>query len=354
MCLVKSGRGRLGQVAILFQTARAFYFSAILTTMDLMQALEVGTVGTYGKPERVITTVISKLFICGDTVLKVYKHEPFFFADLTDFNSRKEFIFEDFFWNNTTAPEVYRHLWGVKRQNGTSSLVPPTMGEDFIIEMSRIDDTQSLTKLLIDNTLTPAQVKQFIDVLVDTLAVLTRERRERLGHLFKKGLLQIMTEDVESMHLWLYDAQPYVTKKEADDIAGILRRAVAQEAYFASATELGAAIDNNSDNLLLVDGHASFIDIMPPMVIWRVVDEYATIARTIVDIEVLGNHNLSAAARTAYAHYGRTLPPVAALVHEIRGACIPWSYRHNLNQNETAEKFGSYAKEKVQELKNLL
>ena len=316
-----------------------------------MQELEAGSVGDYGKPERIITTVTSKVFIFGNRVLKVYKHEAFFFGDMRDPDSRKKFFFEDFFWNNNAAPEVYRHLWGVKGL----ALVPPTQGEDFIIEMSRIDDTQTLTKLATAGQLSPSHVAQFIDALVDTLCVLTKERHEHLEHLFKKGLLQIMREDIESMHKWLYTAQPYVIKKEADDIADLLRQGVEIEPYFSSSlTPVGAAIDNNSDNLLLLEGRASFIDIMPPMAIWRVVDEYATIARTIVDIEVLSGTELGEEARAAYAKRARKVPKIAQLVHEIRGGCIQWSYRHNLNQHELAQKFKESVFKKTSELKMVL
>jgi len=308
------------------------------------------------KPDKVIITVISKLFICGDKVFKVYKHERFLFADLSTFESRKEFFFEDFFWNNTAAPEIYRHLWGVVEKDNGFVLVPPTQGTDFVIEMSRIDDSQVLTKLLLAGTLKKNQVEPFIDALVDTMRTLTKERRERLEHLFQKGHPYIMREDIESLGDFMSGVEEFISKKEVASITGLLQKALKQEAYFTNTTpnELSVAIDNNSDNLLLLDGKPSFIDILPPMEIWRVVDEYAAIARTIVDIEVHGGKKLGKVARKVYKKHDIGVPPRAKLIHELRAAGIQWSYRHTLNQHEIAEKFGDFVRLKMKELEMLL
>ncbi len=324
--------------------------------MDLLEALKTGTVAEYGMPERAITTVISQLFIYKEKVVKVYKKEPFFFADLSNAVSRKEFVFEDFFWNNTAAPEIYRHLWGVVEKGGSLTLVPATQGEDFIIEMSRIDDSKTLTKLLSNASLRPELTAQFVDALVDILGVLTKERSAQLKHLFDKGLYAIMQEDIKSLRSWLYDSSEHIPKQTTDEIIEVLLRAFEKEPYFTSidTLQLSAAIDNNSDNMLLVDGRPSFIDIMPPMDIWRVVDEYATISRLFVDIEVLGNKKLGDVARAAYAKYQRDIPPVACLMHELRAACIQWPYRYMLKQDDVAKKFGEYAQKKMAELETAL
>ena len=324
--------------------------------MLLTEALEQGLVKEVGMPDRRIPTVISDLFVCGDKVFKRYKHELFFFADLLKFESRKEFFFEDFFWNNTAAPEIYRHLWGIEEKDGEYSLVPPTMGKDFLIEMSRIDDSQLLTKLLLDGKLTEKQVVLFIDALIDVLRILTAERKGHLAHLFNKGLPQIMCEDIQTFNTWMRERETHIKKEDSDALIAILEKALAQEPYFTEATRglLSAAIDNNSDNLLLLNHKPSFIDIMPPMEIWRVVDEYATIARTIVDIEVLGESKLGEVARERYKKYNRDIPPRAKLVHELRGAGIQWSYRHALGQHDIAERFGNYTKAKMEELEALL
>jgi len=324
--------------------------------MLLIEALEQGLVPELGKPEKIITTFISKLFIYSEQVFKVYKHEPFFFADLSAFKDRKGFFAEDFFWNNTAAPEIYQHLWGVKEQNGTFVLVPAGMGEDFMIEMRRIDDSKTLTKLLLAGKLSEEDAALFIDSLVDILRVLTRERRNELDHLFKKGLLQIMRDEMTSYHSWLEEGQSPIDKKEIASFIELLQRAVENIPYFTEMPEklLSVTIDNNSSNVLILEGKPSYIDIMPPLEIWRVVDEYSTIARTVADMEVLGGQKLGNAAREAYRKYGRAVPQAAQLAYEIRGAGIQWTYRHQLGEHDVAERFGNYTKTKMKELEALL
>ena len=322
--------------------------------MKFSEALQEGKTDL-GKPDKVVTTLVSNIFLFGEKVLKVYKHEKYFFADLLNFEPRKAFYAEDFFWNNTAAPEIYLHLWGVQEREGAFALVPPSMGEDFVIEMSKIDDSKTLAKLLVNKKLTKEQAVSFIETLVDTLATLTKERKDQLDDLFKKGLKGIMREDIKSLHSWMISQAPQVPKEDSDAVLELLMKTLEKEPYFTGVgSVLSAAIDNNCDNLILVNGKPSFIDIMPPMYIWRVVDEYATISRTIVDIEVLGGKELGEVARAAYAKYQRDIPPAVRLVHELRAAGIQWPYRYMLKQDDAAAKFGAYAKQKMQELKALL
>lgn len=137
-----------------------------------------------------------------------YKGRGILFADLSKFEARQEFISEDFFWNNAAAPEIYRHLWGVKASESDFELVPHLLGEDFIIEMSVIDDSNTLTKLLIENKLEESHVVPFIDTLVDTLATLTIERKDKLGFLYEKSLVQIMKDDIETLFVWIMNTSP--------------------------------------------------------------------------------------------------------------------------------------------------
>lgn len=325
-----------------------------IVDMKFSEALTSG--GTkYGLPDRVITTLVSDVFIFGEKVLKVYKKENFFFADLDNFASRKAFYEEDFFWNNVASPEVYLHLWGVKFEENKFELVPFGLGEDFVIEMSKIDDSQTLTKILLRSELTKKNTEDFIDALVDALENLTKERRQKLNHLFERGLKKIMLDDIQSLYDWML-TESRVTKLDSDAVRDLLIEAVHTEPYFSSTDmgSLSAAFDNNCDNLILIDGKPSFIDILSPMEEWRVVDEYATVSRTIVDIEVLQSGELGKLARAKYEEYGRDIPIIAKLTHELRAAAIQWPYRYMIKQGDIAEKFGEYTKNKMRELRTEL
>lgn len=321
--------------------------------MRFAEALEQGKT-EFGTPDRVVKTRISCIFIFGEKVLKVYNHETTFFADLLNFEPRKAFYIEDFFYNNTAAPEIYLHLWGVQERDSAFTLVPPSAGEDFVIEMSKIDDSQTFTKLLNENKLSKEQIEAFVVSLVDTLATLTRERKEQLAPLYEQGLLSIMQGNAQSLHDWMISV-PEVPKEMSDKVYTLLSKGLTEEAYFSDkGTPLCAAIDNNCDNLILLNGHPSFIDIMPPMVVWRLVDEYATLSRLIVDAEVLGGKDLGDAARAAYAKYQRSIPERVRVMHELRAASIQWPYRYMLKQEDLAQKFGVYAEAKIKELEQLL
>ncbi|HEY4517769.1 MAG TPA: hypothetical protein VJI74_02675, partial [Candidatus Paceibacterota bacterium] len=205
-------------------------------------------------------------------------------------------------------------------------------------------------------TLKKNQVEPFIDALVDTMRTLTKERRDQLEHLFQKGHPYNAREDIEDFRRFMSAADQFIGKREQSSFIALLKRALTQERYFATTAseKLSIVIDSNSDNLLLLDGKPSFIDILPPMEIWRVVDEYAAIARTIVDIEVHGGKKLGKVARKVYKKHDIGVPPRAKLIHELRAAGIQWSYRHTLNQHEIAEKFGDFVRLKMKELEMLL
>ena len=50
----------------------------------LIETIETGNFNKLGKPERIIETLISKLFFFGDDVYKVYKYNKAFFGDFSD------------------------------------------------------------------------------------------------------------------------------------------------------------------------------------------------------------------------------------------------------------------------------
>lgn len=320
--------------------------------MIFTDALEKGMT-RYGVPERVIDTLVSRVFIFEDRVIKVYRKEEFFFANLASFVPRKAFYEEDFFWNNNASPEVYLHLWGVVQEGEVFDFVPPNLGEDFAIEMSKIDDEQTLTKLLKRGEITTNHTKDFIASLVDTLAMLTRERRQKLDHLFQRGLYNIMVDNTQSLYDWMVSEKSF-DETIAKEIFDTLSKSLEAVPYFKELPieHLSAAFDNNCDNLILLNGKPSYIDILSPMEVWRVVDEYATVSRTIVDIEVIQSRELGKIARDAYSSYKRDLPKIAMLSHELRAAAIQWPYRYMINQPDLAEKYGEYTKEKLKELKD--
>ena len=119
--------------------------------MNLIQAFEENLVEDFNtfSPDKVIETIVSKIFFYGDKVYKIYKYEKFFFGDFSNQDFRKKFYEEDFYWNNTMAPHVYSALWGVKKNFNKYKLTDLSGAEDFFIEMKKFNDDKNLTNLLL-------------------------------------------------------------------------------------------------------------------------------------------------------------------------------------------------------------
>ena len=230
--------------------------------------------------------------------------------------------------------------------------MPPNIGEDFLIEMVKVDDTQTLCRLLQNQTLTPETTEAFIHMLVDRVTTLTRERKEKLQDIFSQGLYEVLKADIKTLHNWLSE-QPTIGVENAEAVVKLLCESLRTVPYFkaASETDMVAAFDNNLENLLLLDEKPSCMDILLPMRIWRVADEYAVISRTIVDIEVLAGKGLSDVARQAYVSYGRMPDPLVQMTHETRAGAIQWAGRAYNNKPEMAKKYEVYTKEKMAALR---
>ncbi|MEK7080602.1 MAG: hypothetical protein AAB925_02090, partial [Patescibacteria group bacterium] len=139
-------------------------------------------------PDKIIETIISKIFFYGDTVLKVYKYEKFFFGDFSSFQFRKDFYTEDFSQNQLMAPEVYLALHEVKK-NGE---------EDFFIEMKKFNDNNNLTNLLLQKRIGKNHLGTIAKEMVLRLKKLTESKKEKYKDYFKNKLLDIQLADLES------------------------------------------------------------------------------------------------------------------------------------------------------------
>jgi len=345
------------RVARFLQPPALFYFIfATIGAMRFAEALARGLVPEFGMPDKTITTLLSTLCLFGEKVIKVYKHEYFFFTDLADFDSRKEFYFEDFFWNNLMAPEIYLSLRGVTHAGGAYTVVDPEDGEDFFIEMSKIDDSTILTKTLLRGLVSVDQIEHMTRTLVHKLRLLTIERKEKLKSQFSQTLQDIQRRYIEDLRAWAILADPYVDTQETDKILDLVTKAVEKEEYFKSGSEskLSVVIDTNSDNLLFVEGKPSFIDIMPPKQDWKVTDEYFPISRLAMDAYVLGSTELGDAVHRVYSTFRPAPPPMVRLIYDIETALIQWPYRHMLDDHETAERYKQFLLPTVEELKALL
>lgn len=322
--------------------------------MKLIDALEKGEVKEFGKPENVLETAISKLFFFGNDVVKVYKHGKYFFANLEDLAPRRKFFQDDFSWNHTSSPEIYKELGAMR--NDTFEKVDVSKGDDFFILMRKIDSSATFTRLLEENTLTPEDTKRMSIELIELLRVLTDKKLKDFRHLTKMGWRQLWKEDTtDSLRPWLDMANDHIPKQEAERIMDILEDASEKEKYFThyDGNLFAVVIDNNCDNLLFLDGKPSFIDIMPPKEGWRVADEFSTVIRTAVDAYVIGGPEHGKMVYDTYRQYREEPPENVTLIYEVRAALIQWPYRHILGQHDLAEKFKGYVLPRIEKLKKI-
>lgn len=311
--------------------------------MALIDELEAGTFADFGKPDRVIDTLLSKVFLFGPKAVKVYKHKEAFYGNLADPEFRKSFFEEDFFWNRAMSPEIYLSLNAVKGTDGS---------EDFYIEMNAIDTANTLTNLFEVGLVSKSHMSVLTEVMVRKIRELTQSRREKLTFYFEKPWRTQHLEALEDLRSWSYMAEG-IAREETDAVVNVLIDASRSEPYFETYDQamLSVSIDTNVDNLLLIEGKPGFIDIMPPKDNWKVADERLTITRAAVDAYVLGGKELGDAVYETYRTFRADPPPVVRLIYEIRSAMIQWAYREILGQSERAAKYRAFTLGKLAELK---
>ena len=313
--------------------------------MTLLESFEQGKILGFGMPSRVIDTILSKVFLFGDRVVKLYKHEKAFYGDLTDADFRKAFYAEDFYWNHFMSPEVYQKLVAVTL-DGT---------EDFYIEMAYVDGHQSLTTLLPAGKIDKRMMMKCIEELVKKLRSISVEHRVKLEPLFSRGVLSLHLESLEDLRAFACMAEAYIPRHDADRMVDMLIERSKSDPYFSDNTRhhVSAAIDNNPDNILVINESVHFMDIMPPKENWRVADEYLTIARHVVDAFVLGGEDFGKSVHKECGKYREKISDTAMWIYEIRSGMIQWAYRHMLGQHDLAEKYREFTEKRVLELQGI-
>ncbi len=310
--------------------------------MPLIEALELGKTH-FGMPDRVIETVLSKLFFFGDRVIKVYKPR---WQETTDSTFRKRFYNDDFTWNHIAAPHIYTKLHGFDENHAP---VHPDSAHDWVIEMKNIDTTSNLTRLLPSGAVDADTMSTISDAMIENLENLTREKRASLSHIFDRPYTDLRVQSLKDLDDWLLELRSEISDETRTEAVDRLTDTVVNDPYFKEFTsdDYRVAKDTNSDNILWIDGSASFIDIMPPNEHWRVNDPQFALIRTAVDAEVLGNERLAKSVHDAREKSYGIIPPSVLHAYSLHGALIQWAYRLMLGQHDLAKKYGEYVKQKL-------
>lgn len=311
--------------------------------MNLIETFSEGNIPDFSSPpEKTIETYISKLFFSKDTVVKIYKNQKYFFADLKTPTSRRNFFEEDFHWNNKMSPSIYQKLQGMKQKGGTWKKSSHTSAEDFYIKMKRIDDTKNLTNLLLSKKVTTQHLKNMTTAMITKINELATEQKTFLNKLRKKqSWSKFQAQDIADNKAWAYTASPKLPKSRTNAIIAKVNQAYRHIPYFQkiNMSDTTLAIDSQSDNILILNNKIEFLDIMPPKESWHIQDLFFTISRPATDAAVLGDSSYAKVVYDAFAKHSPTPPAEVQTVYEIKSALIKAAYMYTLKKPKLAKKY---------------
>ena len=304
-------------------------------------------------PDKVIETIISKIFFYGDRVYKIYKYEKFFFGDFSSFEFRTDFYKEDFYWDNLMAPQVYLKLHGVKKVNNGYQIADLLSAEDFFIEMKKFDDNKNLTNLLLEKNINENDVAKIVSEMAVRLKRLTQDKKHKYANLFGRKLFDIHQEDLESDRNLLYMIPSCVSKIKTDEIINAAKEASVKSSYFQNhdKSELSLLIDNHADNIVFMGKEVGFIDVLPPKESWRVGDINFNVCRLGTDVSVLHSEEMGNMVYKSYEKFAGPIPAEAKAIFEIRSALIQaWCF-YSANKSEIAGNYIKFAGNRASFLK---
>lgn len=308
--------------------------------MTLVEAFEAGNVeGVIGRPDQIIETVLSKLFFFGDRVFKVYKSEKNSITELDNLQ-RVEFYSQDFSWNNQMSPKIYLKLQPVAETEQGFVNISKEKAENFYILMKKIDNSRNLTSLLEKRSISSNELRKIILEMAIKVSLITKANKDEIDQILNIGWFEFNRKNIESLK-WVYDAHPYLPKNKSEKIISFLNDFIRKETYFSSTIcpRTSASIDNQSDNIIFLDGQVHFIDIYPPQKIWRARDDLFLVSRVATDVAALAGMET---AEVLYDEYKKIAPPWPSQVtdiYEIESALIKTAYYFMIKKPGLAKKY---------------
>lgn len=322
--------------------------------MNLIEAFEKNSIIGLdtSSPDKVIETIISKIFFYGDKVLKVYKYEKFFFGDFGFAEFRNNFYKEDFGWNKKMAPGVYLSLAGVKKDGEKYKLAELAEAEDFFIEMKKFDDDKNLTNLLAKKQIVKEDIEKIVSEMIYRLGELTQEKRAAKEYNFDKKLIDIHMAGLESDRNLLYLITDFIQKDKTDAIIDFLKNVSINHAYFKDYNpgKFSLLIDNHADNIIFLGDKVQFIDVLPPKESWRVGDFYFVASRLATDIAVRLSEGKSKIVYEKCKDVFSVIPEDVKNIYEIRSALIQMWCFSTTGKPEIAQKYFDFIDRKVSAL----
>lgn len=306
--------------------------------MKLLEKFEKNLIFPDKKYDRLVESAISKLFFYGDKVCKVYKNEKYFFGDFRNSSFRNKFYREDFDWNRTLSPTIYKKLVSVDN--------------DFYILMKNVNTEKSLFNLLQKKKVKRDQLCRFIKDITRKIDFLTKKKNRQLKNISSLGLYKILMQDVSDLVPWSAMAAPALPISISKKFIDSLKTAIKDEKYFRNfrKNKITASPDNHSGNIILISDKYAPIDVMPPKPSWRVCDPYANICRPAVDAAVLQSEKLADSMYQTYESIKPSVPPRVKTIYELRSALIMLPYMYVLDKPSLGKKYLRFIEQRIKNL----
>ena len=299
----------------------------------------------FGACINVVDTVLSRLYFYDSTVVKWYKPAIAYYGDLQSLESRKVFYQEDFDWNQCVSPDIYQELRGITQDSlGHFKYTPIVDASDFLIIMSLVKDSKTLTDLLLTDSVSHELLTRTLITLsnaTEQLALSPDTRISRSIDSKKISYKNLYDSNIVDLRSQLERAGQFITSGEVDGLVNAMLDILAEiQAENNLDPVLVPAIDCHADNILVTpDEKIYLIDVMFPKENWRHLDILHAPARLLANVAVLGNPSLY---DTQYKKCTSVLSETERrifLLHELRTTAMQWSRRHLLGEHGLAEDF---------------
>jgi len=329
-------------------TAKISYFDGLCYRLgvNLLQIIESNSSGLFPAPERYIDGIWSRVYFCGDRVLKVYKYVNQHGINLTTRDSRRGFYTDDFNWNKVVTPDIYLDIVGIGISGtGRISAAPINEARDFVIVMVRGDDTQSFAHELEAGNVSESETEALTGQLVQASRHLTGQMQDGLQDIACVGWQSLFLNGIRDLDSY-FEKADCVNKTEIKDMLQATLRIAGSCRHISEAgtSSLRAAIATQPENVLYYRRQPLLIDSMFPKRQWRVVDGQHNIARLALFLSVLGNPKLGEHAYNIYFSLtDERISHEALLLYELRNALWQYAYRHIYKEFEAAAKFRDYS-----------
>jgi aminoglycoside phosphotransferase family enzyme len=323
---------------------------------DIQNSLAQGKLSDFlGIVPQHISTVISDVYIFGDTVLKLYKRDVEWWnkgmTDLSGGKSRIDFITQDFSFNRILSPDIYLDLKTLKHIEGGIMLTDPGADDDeLVIVMNKVDTSQTLTKVLPEHTLSLGDYESIGRSMAEKKMLLPMNF---LPKQVKGNWYEQLRDRFNDLEQWV-NSESSFSKDVAQAGLKTLRATLEEnKEKFSSMTleKLSVCIDCNSENLLFTDHQLSFIDAFPPKAAWKIGAFDHDIFRTGSDIYALAGKNAyEAYVQGVYSVAENKLDKELHHFYLLYGAMIMGPYLYMLGKKNSmyissANKYLEYIKE---------